>query len=121
MEKRKIQARKNIVDMLGIWSRGTKKELYKLTQLSWRKNNKWSIRKKHTKKDLSRFTEILAYDILEVKLLSQSMADAYVYIKFSDDRLTGSYRIRFVSENKPYQASTSASFKFNPNSLRKID
>lgn len=44
-EQRKNQARKDVVNMLEVWYMRTKGELYKLAQLSWKKNSKWSTKK----------------------------------------------------------------------------
>jgi len=121
-EDRKKQAKVNVLEMLISWRKGNKKKLYKLTLLSWRKNSKYSLKKKHSKEQLGLcLNEILAYDILEIKLIAPVMADAIVNIIFANSKLSGVYRIRFISESEPYITSASVPFRFNPNSIRQID
>ncbi len=126
-ESQQLRARNQSDLFLAIWKKGDFKELYKLTQKSWRSKNKRSLFQwikyfifltgspKWMKLDLF---QIESYRIDKIKFVSHVNFDLIVTLKIKDQYKAKKYRIRFVAERKPYIADPMAEFGFNPISVR---
>jgi len=100
---------------------GNAKELFKHTQLSWRFIRKrikfFNIEIKQPKKVNDLFIPIFEkWEIKQILFHSPVMIDVFALLGH-----LGTYRIRMIAEKKPYVTNPEAPFRYNPNSLRKVN
>lgn len=102
--------------ILKAFVQGDAKKLFKYTQLSWRLIKKklfWQTKK--TPEGLF-LPEMKFYEIVGIHFHTSVMIDVFARIGN-----LGIYKIRMIAEKRPYKTSPKAKFRYNPNSLRKID
>lgn len=110
----KIKATREANDIIETLKRGNIEEVYQKTQLSWRKEKKYLFGLIKTRPKINNvfIPEFKTWIIEKIYFQSYVMIDVFVRL---DDKL---YRIRMVSEKKPYITDPQARFRFNPASIR---
>jgi len=75
----------------------------------------------HTIDEIKALGNISYYNIKKIDLLNDSVCDAFINLKFKDDKnRNGNYRLRYLSQSEPYKLSSKHNFLFFPNSIKKI-
>lgn len=114
-EQLKEKALKEALQILEAFAIGDKIKLFQHTQLSWRVRKKNILFNKVKKPDILFIPQNENIEITGLYFHTPVMVD--LFAKFDKDI----YRIRMIAEKKAYKTCPSAHFRYNPNSLRKVD
>ena len=113
----KQKAIEDASEMLQVMYKGIAKDLYKYTQLSWRQTGKKIMGfYRHKSPTVLYLPDFEFFVIKKIHFHSPVMIDVYVQLGN-----LGIYRIRMIAEKKPYVTHPQAKFRYNPNSLRKVE